>query len=228
MSYYEKFKPGPDTAIGKLSARVKSLAEEIPRFTKRLADEKNNSLRLKNRIAELESRAGEILIDDKNAYEKYRTSLRKLNRELETSISMINSLSWSLPSKQTEFRESKHNLRVLLDAYLLRSRPVADAKINELLKDCLVVIQDFLASFTQIYLDCGMEFIASNDDFYPGPFSGQQVRDMCLSLGFVISRTGTISAPTKPPESDSQAVEAQNPHPEASGTKLKPGMTLLT
>ena len=216
MDYYKKFKPGPGTAIDKLAGSVKSLAEQIPRITKRLSDERNNSGRLKERIRDLEKRAGEILIDDKNAFEKYRSSLRKLNFELETSTSMIQSLSETLERSRVEFGESKFNLRVLLNAHLLEKRPVADARINVFLKECIAVVQEFLADFERIYADCGIDFIASSDDFYPGPWSGQQVGDMCIDLGIGIDK-GDISEPTKAQDAPEPI---QTPKTESTITNL--------
>jgi chaperonin cofactor prefoldin len=229
MSYYETLKPGPDTDIGKLSASAKNLSEQIPRIKKRLADEQNNSERLKTRIQELESRAGEVLTDDKNAYEKYRTSLKKLNSELETSTSMIQSLSETLSSKQRELREGREKLKYTLNAYLLKNRPTADERINGLLKECIYVRQDFIDSFKKIYADCGnVDFFFYDESYCPGPWSGSKVRDMCVSLGIGISRTGDIIIP-KPvqttPEAGSQAVESQPPQLKV-GTKA--GVTLLT
>lgn len=225
-NYYEKFKPGPDTSIVKLSESVKSLAEQIPRITKRLVDERNNSERLKERIRALESRAGEVLIDDKNAYEKYRSSLRKLNFELETSESMINSLSDSLSNKQVGLIGLKGDLKILLDAHLLRSRPVADERIKELLRECIFVRQDFIDSFKKVYAEYGIDFFFLDSSYCPGHWVEREVRDMCQSLGLVYDK-GTISAPTKPPElvqttpaDDSQAIEPEAANPEASGITL--------
>jgi len=196
-SYYETFKPETEKVVGKLSANVKTLAQQVRRITKRLADEKNNSVRLAERIKELKALAGESLTDDQNSYEKYRTSLKKLSVELETSDSMIKSLAEEiLPGKQREFNTAAINLKSTLTAYLLRCRPMADARINGLLKECVGVRQDFLDSFTKIFADCGLVFIDSENRYCPGPWSGEQLRDLCIDLGIRISHAGTISMPT--------------------------------
>lgn len=236
MSYYETFKPGPDTAIGKLDERVKSLGADIRQITKNLADEKNTSKSLKRRIQEQKLLASEALMGSKNAYEKYRTTLTKLSGKLETSESMINSLSDSLSNKQVELSGLKGDLKILLDAHLLRSRPVADERIKELLRECIFVRQDFIDSFKKVYAEYGIDFFFLDSSYCPGPWVEREVRDMCQSLGLVYDK-GTISAPTKPPEpvqtppaeapaDDSQDVEPEAANPEASGTKS--GITLLT
>jgi hypothetical protein len=197
MSYYETLKPETEKVVGKLFASVKTLAEQVRRITKRLADEKNNSVRLAERIKELKSLAGESLSGDQNTYEKYRTNLKKLSVDLEMSDSMIKSLSEEiLPGKKRELNTARTNLTNTLTAYLLKSRPIADAQINKLLRECICIRQDFLDSFTKIFADCGLVFIDSDSMYCPGPWSGEQVRDLCIDLGIGISRAGTISMPT--------------------------------
>jgi hypothetical protein len=198
-SYYETLKPETEKVVGKLSATVKNLAEQVQRIKKRLADEKNNSVRLAERIRELKSLAGESLTDDQNSYEKYRTSLKKLSVELETSDSMIKSLAEEiLPGKQREFDAAQINLKSALTAYLLKSRPIADRQIRELLTEAIRVRQDFLDSFTKIFADYGLAFVDSFEEYSPGPWGGPQLRDLCIDLGISISRAGTISIPMKP------------------------------
>jgi len=198
MSYYETFKLETEKVVGELSASVKNLNEQVRRIKKRLADERNNSESLKDRLQKLKDLAGESLTDDQNSYEKYRTNLKKLTAELENSGVMIKSLSEEiLPGKQRELNTARTNLANTLTAYLLKSRPAADARINKLLRECICVRQDFLNSFTKIFADCGLVFIDSDERYCPGPWSGGQLRDLCIDLGISISRSGTISIHTE-------------------------------
>lgn len=207
MSYYETLKPETEKVVGNLSASVKNLAEQVRRITKRLADEKSNSDGIKERIRQLKSLAGESLTGDQNTYEKFRTSLKKLSAELETSDSMIRSLSEEiLPGKQRELNTALSDLTNTLTAYLLRTRPLADARINELLRECIGIRQDFLDSFTKIFADCGLVFIDSDSRYCPGPWSGAQVRDLCIDLGISISRAGVISIPMKPQDAKAPVI----------------------
>jgi len=252
-SYYETLKPETEKVVGELFATTKNLNEQVQRIKKRLADEKNNSVRLAERIRELKSLAGESLTDDQNSYEKYRTSLKKLSVDLETSGSMIKSLSEEiLPGKQRKFDAAQINLKRALTAYLLKSRPVADRQIRELLTEAIRVRQDFLDSFTKIFADYGLIFVDSFEEYCPGPWGGSQLRDLCIDLGIGISRAGTISIPVKPQDAKAPVLaepvpvltqtpaegslipsEAVEQAPELQGTlveavKIKSGMTLLT
>jgi hypothetical protein len=185
------------------------------------------------------------LTDDQNSYEKYRTSQKKLTIELDNSLSMIKSLSEEiLPRKTSEFQDAKRNLKIVLNAYLLRCRPTADAKINELLRECIAVRQDFLDAFARIFDDYGLNFIVSDENSCPGIWGGLEIRDLKLRLG-IESAPEAESAPEVPQnepvltqapaegsllpsEGTLQAPEPQTPLVEVSGAETETSGTLLT
>jgi hypothetical protein len=75
------------------------------------------------------------------------------------------------------------NLRISLNAYLLKCRPIADARIDELLKECITVRQDFLDAFTRLYGEYGLDLVISDESYCPGRWwNSVEVKEMRRKL----------------------------------------------
>lgn len=229
MDFYETFKPEADVLAKFLSETVSELSDRLPKVQKRLDDEKDNSVSLSERIAKLKDLADISLSSDQNTFESYRSKMRKLTTDQEISASMIQSLETEiLPKKQNELQDAERNLRIILAAYLQKCKLIANERIADLFRQCINERQDFLDAFTRIYADCGLVFIASEEDC-PGVWSGREVHDLRIRLGMDLI-TDAVEAPAtaalstqdelKPPEPPVTTAEAEVGLPGASAMPI--------
>jgi len=184
IDYYTLFKPESKKQIGTLAKRVAELKRQIPKVQKRLSDEQNQGQRIERDIQILKGCAGEKLTEDRNAFDKFKNSLKKLTVQLETSQEVVSTLSKDIiPQLQRDLQTAATNLRIQLAAFVVESRPVADKRINELLIACIEQRQSFLDAFTKIYADCGVVFQVNDESFCPGIWAGDEISDLKLKLG---------------------------------------------
>jgi hypothetical protein len=184
MDYYTELKLGADFEVSALFKSVLELRQQLPKIIQRRNDERNNIERLTERIEKLKRLSGESLTGELNSYEKFKTSLKKLNTELDAAQEAERLLSGDIiPKKQRQQETAEANLKIKLNVFLLRSRVIPDAKINQLLQDCIKERQDFLDAFTRIYSDYGLGFIVSDESYCPGIWRADEIQDLKLRLG---------------------------------------------
>jgi hypothetical protein len=205
MSYYETLRQQADKAAGAFHQTVTDLRKQITAVSKNLADERNMTQRLEARIERLKKEAAESLSQGKNTYEKYRVDYTKRCRDLETSKALVVALEQALSKKQGELTTASMNLRIALQAFVLKSRAVADVEINKLLVDCLNIRQDFLDTVSKIYTDFGLTFLLSDESYCPGPWRALEVRDLRIRLGMDAT---TAPEAVEPPATE--VISAQN------------------
>jgi molybdopterin converting factor small subunit len=220
MNYYETFKPEADKKISALAETVKTLSAQLPKIRKRLADEQDNAKSLNSRIEKLKQLSAESLTGDQNDYEKFKVSLKKLTADLESSKETCRLLADEvLPKKTNELNTATTNLKIALNAFLLKSRSIADKKINELLIACVNERQDFLDAFKKIFSDYGLSLVVSDESFCPSIWTGAEIRDMRLKLGMDAS-IPPVESVTQPQDELNSEKGSQIP-PEALSLEIE-------
>ena len=184
--YYETFKAEADARAKSYFKIVSDLAKQIPVVEKRLADERDNAANFKSRFAKLEELSIESLSGDIGSFEKYKTSMKKLQNDLEVSEEIIGNVeSRILPGAKQRLDDATTNLKIVLNQLVLSSRKFADAEIDDLLRAVITEHDAFLDSFVRIFQDYGLSFICSDEGFCPGPFAEREIEEMRIKLKMV-------------------------------------------
>ena len=169
MDYYKEFSDGANDRTKSFVKQRDELSKTIQQAQKNLGGELEAVRKLKDRIAKLKSLSSISLTDDQNSFDKFKTSLKKLNTELETSEEICQTLQTEiLPAKQGELKTAETNVKNILRDFILECRPIADKRIQVLLDECAAEREQFLASFRKIYQDCGETFIVNDETLLPG------------------------------------------------------------
>jgi len=140
MSCYEKFKLELDEEVKGLTEGIEVLVSRASKIKNRLEGERENKASLESRLQKLKDLSGESLSGEEGDYAKYRTSLRKLMVEAETSNSMIASLvNETLPAAEKKLAEAKSEFSIKVWAFITTIiKP-------DLLKQCKETFGAFLA-----------------------------------------------------------------------------------
>ncbi len=185
INYYTRFKPGAEEATAANLAAVTKANGQLEKCRMRLADEENASERLSVQIKKLKELAGESLTGDKAAFEKFKTSLRNRNAELEISQEAARLLKDEVePGLRKKLTEAGSLFEGSLDRFGFNSAAIVKEEIDEnlaevgrLLTACDSINQCFLEAFVQIYADFGIKSkysdtrIEANElRFHPKPF----------------------------------------------------------
>ena len=192
-TYHESFKAKAGDKCRTLYKTVSDLSTQLPRLKQRLSDEKENAANLTGRIQKLQDLAVESLSGDKQSFEKYKTSQRKLNTELAVSEEVVNNIATQiLPNAEARLRDAEVNLKIVLEQLIHETRPIADAKINEFLRSCVNERENFLDAWRAIYNDFGLHLIVSDEAICPGIWATDEIRDLRLRLGMTESTEPTF------------------------------------
>ena len=183
-SYYESFKLKADDKCRTLHKTVADLSKQLPKVRKRLQDEKDNRDKLQSRLEKMADLSVESLSGDVTSYERYKTSMKKLNVELAVSEEIVQNISTNiLPNAEIRLLDAERNLKIVLNQLIHETRPVADEKINEFLRSCIDERDKFLDAWRTIYGDFGLHLIVNDESLIPGPWAALEIRDLRLSLG---------------------------------------------
>jgi len=212
--YYELFKGEVEKTCGEYAAKVRDLKQQVVRIGKRLADEQNNGGRLQTRIDALKAKAGgDSLTGSKNSYEKFRASLTKLGRDLETSSALQTALGELLDKKTKELAHTEDNLVIMLRNCLVSHRPVADERIEDLLGVVIAEYDSFLGAWQRLFADYGHTFYCSSESYCPGVSSAREVEELRSSLDVSARRRASRKAAEAPKVAEPQ----QASEPSESG-----------
>lgn len=111
------------------------LSKIIKQAYKNLDRETKNIHNFETRIGKLKSLSIYSLTDDENSFAKFKTSLKKLNTELETSQEICTILETDvIPKKQDEFVEAQVAIELFQRSYLLECEEADRKKCEELRK----------------------------------------------------------------------------------------------
>ena len=240
--FYSQFKAGADEAALALSETVRELLNRLPKVEKRIEDEKARLASIEERIAILKSLAHESLTSDQNSYEKYRTSLKKLNAEFETSTEIIKTLTDEiLPKREAEYLDAKTVLRESLDNYMQWCKCLVNEQICDIFREVIGQRQNFLDCFSRIYADYDFVFCCRESDRI-GLWDRFEVADWRRRLGMpsltapkpapvaAVEPQTTPETPVTTPEAEFvQSVEPAMPIVgDSEAVETTPGTTLLT
>ena len=156
MNYYERLKEEVKAWSLPLVKSRDELIKIIETAKKSLTTEKGIVQNLKARIEKLKDMSKESLTNVELDFAKFKTSLKKLNSELEVSESACEMLQNEiLPQKQKELQDVRRQLNGKFDASFLQHKPVNDEQVYALLEKVYDEKCLFAAAFHRLRQEAG-------------------------------------------------------------------------
>jgi len=164
MNYLETFRAEAEKKVRPLADTVAKLTRQLESIRKRADDEKRRAIQTEADIADLKNRAGEALTDrGVNAFDRYKTSLKKLTALLATSREIIETFDREiLPAKERELVEAKAALQAALVALVTASVPVCEVRMGELVGVVLRERDEFMSAADSLFGDYAADFQDAN------------------------------------------------------------------
>jgi len=147
------------TNIKKTYSRIQVLDQQVGGISRRIGIEKQNIENYKSRIAKLDGLAAESLSGSSKSYEKYKTSVKKLNEQLSLSLEILEKLQQVRRPLLEELRTHKYNLQIILPNFIIEFRRKADSELSPLLDTLMDRIENFLSDCKEICRGFGILFI---------------------------------------------------------------------
>lgn len=157
MSYYDILKPELDELIKNLKTAFESQNSQREKILKRLKNETYNRKNLEEQIQRLKDLSGESLSGETGSYEKFKTSMKKLNEKLKVSSDMVETLeSETVPNTERQIVEAKGKLERAVSDFLLSKKPDFEKRLAELFQALSDEQEDFFDSAKRLYNENGL------------------------------------------------------------------------
>ena len=159
MQYFEMFSIEARERTKILIAQRNTFTKTIDIASKNLAKEKENGFSLVERIDKLKELSTTSLTDDDLSFAKFKTSLKKLNADLETSDEVCRALTNDIiPQKKKELSAISSTLKRVLQSYFIECKPINDENVRILIDKADQEQQDYYEAFEQIFKTAGLTF----------------------------------------------------------------------
>lgn len=146
--------------------RMQVLKKELDVIRKREVTENQNVSNFQSRIQRLEDHAEESLSGSNKSYEKYKTNISKLQKQLAVSREILEKLKTVRKPLDDERRTHKANLNIKLSNYIFEYRRAVDAELKPKLDSLMGDIEFFLTDCQKIFESFGIIFV-ERDHFIP-------------------------------------------------------------
>jgi hypothetical protein len=230
MNYYETFKQTADNRAKSLHKTITDLRGQLPHVEKRLADETHNRDNFTGRLAKLQDLSIECLAGGQGEYDRYKTSMKKLQNDLQVSTEIIENITKNiLPNARGRLHDAERNLKIVLYQLAHESRKAADTDVLEpALRNLLAEIDAQQEAVARGFEDYGQVYVADDESLIPGIWPCQEINDLKVRLGMTANPEPTreevfrnyMSA--SPPESKSVAETPDSTEPEQIGPDEPP------
>jgi hypothetical protein len=172
MNYLDTLKTEAAKTVKPLADQVTTLTRQLASIRKRADDEKGSAAQTEANIANLKALAGEALTGKGvGAFDRYKTSLKKLTARLATSREIIETFNREiLPAKECEIATAKAVLQEGLIALVMTHLPEAEKEMAALIGVVLRERDQFMASADAVFLEYGGDF-ANSRRVYPDGLS---------------------------------------------------------
>jgi len=139
--------------------RMQVLKKELDVIRKREVTESQNVSNFQSRIQRLEDHAEESLSGSNKSYEKYKTNISKLQKQLAVSREILEKLKTLRKPLDDERRTHKANLNVKLSNYILEYRKIIDIELRPKLDALMTDVEFFLNDCKAIFESFGFVFV---------------------------------------------------------------------
>jgi len=159
MNYLEKFQAEFEAATESYVADVSRLSRQREKSCKRLADERDKRARAEEQIERLNSTAGERTVD-RDAFEKFKSSSRRLRSEAQTSADAIEMLQGQvLPDIDRQLADAQRSLEKAASEFFRSMRDRFEQRLQELFNGLLGEADDYFGSCRQLAASAGVRYL---------------------------------------------------------------------
>jgi chromosome segregation ATPase len=165
---YAKLKVGAYDVAFKLSERLQECIRRRQAAEARLTEEKAGLERLEERKAKLCSMADESLAGGPGEYEKFKTSIRKLDQDIDTSKTAISTLEKSiLPAQAADTQAARSKLQNALNTFFLTNKAELETELTGVLGQAVELVDQWHDFTAAIYAKYGSACDNVNRTFTP-------------------------------------------------------------
>jgi hypothetical protein len=157
MNDYATFKSEAETILRPLADTARGLEREIAGLNHRLEVEQGNVGQHERAIVALTDTAGEKA-GDQNAFEKFRTALKKRQADLDNTRAVVKALVEVLPGKHNALAAAWLKVNQALMAFAASKRPVAEAAMTAALELVIAEHDGYIAAIEAIAAEHGTVF----------------------------------------------------------------------
>jgi len=197
MDFYTILKPEVENRAGVFAEQVLRCNKKITKTEQRLRDEKALLIRLRQQKEKLTGLSDESLVDSDNSYEKFKTSLRKLAVQIESTEAAIGTLEGKILSDlQKEMQESEQKLKNVLHDFCIQHKSDCEVEMTELLDRLVALQDDYFTAFDRFYADYALLFVIHDIALYPLP-QHARISDLSISGRSAEQRAAAMKAATQ-------------------------------
>ncbi|GEM_PF-6853026 len=222
-NYHDILAEAVEQTIKPLHAETLRIEKEIGVITARLKAQRQAADALDERLTALKGEISAAMGDETADVEAVRKRYEQALAEQGTHTEFIRTAQDELlPEKQTALDGARLRLRNALTALMRKTRPVADAVVNDLLRQALAERDRFINHFSQLAQSFGVSMTASDESLCPGCLAAETCGIVAASLDHARERM-KAAAPKEPDApNESQQDEAIKPSSVLTGVVSEP------
>jgi len=222
MNYEEIFRPEAERTVKPLADEVATLSRQLATLRRRCLDEQESVRRAEEDIAALKQIAAARLEGDTGGYDRFKTSLKKLQAKLDTAQEIVRTFEELIPAKERDLASAKNKLQSTFLALAAAARPACEARMAELIGTVLAERDAFVATFERLALDYGADFTGANKlypdglHYRPDPHRADfliatGLEESLIEAGTVRARRGPYLSPPSPQPAQVTTQEPSEP-----------------
>lgn len=191
------------TEIVPLYETAVRIEKEIDVINGRLKAQRQAADALDERLTALKGEISAAMGDETADVEAVRKRYEQALSEQGTHTEFIRTAEDELlPEKQTALNGAQLKLRNALTALMRKTRPVADAVVNDLLRQALAERDRFINHFSELAQSFGVSMTAHDESLCPGCLAAETcgIIEASLQHGQERAQTAAPKEPDTPPE----------------------------
>jgi hypothetical protein len=193
---FETIKLNAQRACEKTEKDLMDAKKVLDKTGKRLLNEKALLSRLETQKEKLTGKADDSLSGNDADYQKYKTSLRKLAVDIESTSDAVETLEKTIiPNQKKAVEAAKGKLYSTLCDFVRAEKVICEVDMCQLIEKIIQLQDNFITTFDKIFADYNFQFIIHDKGIIPIPKHSR------LDKFSVIARTvEQRQAAMKPPE----------------------------
>jgi len=200
MNNLETLVPLADAALRGPAEKVQKLARRLAEIKKRADAEAEELVKAEEDLSRVKALAGDYLADGSNAFDRYKTRLKKALARLETAVESTRIFERELvPGAKRDLEAAHLALSAAAAVFYAASKATCEAEMAEALGLAVAAHDDFLAAFQELSRTFGCSFPSGRAA--PAAYSGRlhEVRHTMTGRRWLtFTRAPAVAVPAAP------------------------------
>jgi seryl-tRNA synthetase len=179
-NYAALFASDAETLLRQRFEALTQCSEQIAQIKSRIEEQEKEQQRLSQRIERLtDQTVNRMASGQMEEIKRLKTDLRKMKQDLKFSVELTEKAkSEILPEKTRQRDNARRELSNDLVRLMRQKRPIADQRVNDLVKAAIAEWRDFLDAFRQIGRDFGISLVINDESLMPGILPMEEIREL--------------------------------------------------